>query len=99
MDGGLCPISHASRLDWDSGKKRRASNRIAGAASNQNTGDQPRVGSCSGKGVRPSSTMPPASQVVAARVNGSCPVAGAEWWGMVHSCSRDVSLRAGDLAD
>jgi len=41
-----------------------------GAASSQNAGDQPRVGSCKGSGVSPSNTMPQASQVAAASVSG-----------------------------
>lgn len=42
-----------------------------GAASSQKAGDQPRLASRSGSGVRPNNTMPQASQVAAARVNGS----------------------------
>lgn len=46
-------------------------NRIAGASSSQNAGDQPQPGVCSGSGVSPSNTQPEASQVPAARVMAS----------------------------
>jgi hypothetical protein len=50
---------------------RLAINRIVGATSNQNSGDQPQAAVCAGSGVRPSSTPPQASQVPATSVTAS----------------------------
>lgn len=71
MDGGFGLTFRNSRCEREGAKKRLASNRTAGATSSQNAGAQPSVASRSGMGVSPSSTIPQASQVAAARVTGS----------------------------
>jgi len=87
-----------SLFERDGAKKRLASNRTAGAASSQNAGDQPVAGSRSGRGVSPSSTIPQASQVAAARVSGSSSSEDSERRDMACSrCRMDASLHAGHL--
>lgn len=75
---------------------------MQGAAIIQNAGDQPSVASRQGKGVRPNSTMPQASQVAAASVRTSCEGVNPKRtvWRMVDSGGNgEAILRGRRLTD